>query len=218
MHSAVYQSPVPKISIILPTYNRGPFLTQALASIRSQTFADWELIIVDDGSTDDTGKLIKQYLSDLHQPYRYVCQENQGAYGARNSGLELARGQYVAFFDSDDLWLPHRLQRCAGALDANRNVDWVFGACQMVEHHSDRELAPTTFYVDGKPRPFLKLEHTTVGDLKIINDRKALRCALLHGLFCGLQNSVFRRSVMAERRFDTARRTRLKTKSSLQER
>ena len=178
MSSATERRPEPTISIVLPTYNRAPFLKQAFTSVRSQTFTDWELIVVDDGSTDGTRQLTARLAEDLPQRCHYVFQENQGAYGARNTGLNLARGKYVAFFDSDDLWLPHHLQNCAEALNANRDVDWVFGACQMVEHRTGHELAPTTFYTNGKPRPFLKLRHTKIGKLHIIQDGNVLRlCA-----------------------------------------
>src|SRR5262245_20654457 len=101
-----------RVSIILPTYNRAPFLPQALASIRSQQYTDWELIVVDDGSRDDTPLVVARLFADTPQPTRYVRQENQGAYAARNTGLGVAQGEYVAFFDSDDLWLPHHLRNC----------------------------------------------------------------------------------------------------------
>ena len=93
-------SAMPTVSIILPTYNRAHFLPQAFASIRGQEFTNWELIIVDDGSTDDTAELVQQFRQDTPQPVRYVFQDNQGAYGARNTGLDHIAGEYVAFFDS----------------------------------------------------------------------------------------------------------------------
>ncbi len=127
----------PTVSIILPTYNRAPFLTEAIRSIREQEFADWELIIVDDGSTDESPQLIERLIADIHQPVHYVRQENKGAYGARNTGLDHATGKYVAFFDSDDQWLPHHLGDCVGALAANPAVDWVYGACRD-RRRSDR--------------------------------------------------------------------------------
>ncbi|HEY8503179.1 MAG TPA: glycosyltransferase family A protein, partial [Gemmataceae bacterium] len=102
-------APRPAVSIILPTYNRAKFLPQAFASIRSQQYTDWELIVVDDGSTDDTRAVVQELSKDVPQPVRYVYQDNQGPAGARNKGLDLASGKYVAFFDSDDVWLPHHL-------------------------------------------------------------------------------------------------------------
>jgi glycosyltransferase involved in cell wall biosynthesis len=132
----------PAVSIILPTYNRAHFLCEAFESIRSQQFRDWELIIVDDGSTDDTAELVASQARDLAQPVRYVVQPNHGPYGARNTGLDVARGRYLAFFDSDDLWLPHHLAHCVEVLDANTDVDWVFGATDVASRGHSCNCAP----------------------------------------------------------------------------
>jgi glycosyltransferase involved in cell wall biosynthesis len=136
-------------------------------------------------------------------PVRYFYQSNEGAYGARNMGLDRAEGKYVAFYDSDDTWLPHHLPDCVAALDRCPEVDWVYGACRMVEFPSGRELAPTTFYVDGVPRPFLRLHARADGALRILDDARTTRCMILNGLYCGLQNSMIRRHVFGDRRFCT---------------
>jgi glycosyltransferase involved in cell wall biosynthesis len=196
----------PAVSIILPTYNRAKFLPQAFAAIRSQTFTDWELIVVDDGSTDDTGDLVGELTRGWPQPVRYHRQENQGAYGARNTGLNLAAGAYVAFYDSDDVWLPHHLQDCVAALEAAPDVDWVYGACRLVEFASGREVAPSTFRVGGRPRPFRCLRARPAGRLRVIEDGRAIECAILQGLYAGLQNSVLRRRVFESYRFEATRR------------
>src|SRR5262245_2351395 len=107
----------PAVSIILPTYNRAKFLPQAFASIYGQTFADWELIVVDDGSTDNSGDLVARLGADLGPRLRYIRQENKGPNAARITGLAGATGAHVAFFDSDDCWLPHHLKACVDALD-----------------------------------------------------------------------------------------------------
>jgi len=94
------------VSVILPTYNRRETIQAAIASVQRQTFADWELIVVDDGSTDDTAALIEG--SDPRLVL--IRQKNQGVNGARNTAMLRARGQYIAFLDSDDEWLPHHLE------------------------------------------------------------------------------------------------------------
>jgi glycosyltransferase involved in cell wall biosynthesis len=193
----------PSVSIILPTYNRAAFLPQAFASIRAQHFSDWELVIVDDGGTDNTAELVAEFARTIEQPVVFIRQENQGPYGARNTGLDKARGRYIAFFDSDDLWLPHHLRDCVDALEKNPDVDWVWGACKMVEHPSGKVLAESTFYVDGKPRPFMRLRHKRIGMLHLIDDPDAARCQILHGFYCGLQNSVIRSRLFAGYRFPT---------------
>jgi hypothetical protein len=193
--------PNPLVSVILPTYNRAAFLPQALAAIRAQALADWELIIVDDGSTDDTPAVVADLTRAVPQLVRYHRQENRGASGARNAGLDHARGRYVAFYDSDDLWLPHHLADCVAALEAHPEVDWVFGACRRVEHATDRVLLENTFYhPDGTPWPFLKLAARAAGRLRILDDPQALACMIAGGLNCGLQCSVFRASFFNSRR------------------
>jgi glycosyltransferase involved in cell wall biosynthesis len=191
------------VSIILPTYNRARFLPQAFDSIKSQTFTRWELIVVDDGSTDNTSQLVQELSRGWPQPVRYVYQENQGAYGARNTGLDLAAGQHIAFFDSDDIWLPHHLNECVLALEGNPDVDWVYGACRVVDFATQQTLAPSTFYKNGRPRPFLRLRTRRVGPLRIIEDPQTMRGMLTHGLYCGLQNSVIRSRTFAGVRFCT---------------
>lgn len=196
----------PKLSIILPTYNRATFLPKAFEAIQNQRFTDWELIVIDDGSKDDTGELVPKLAAHVTQPVRYVRQENAGAYGARNTGLDHARGQYVAFYDSDDLWLPHHLEDCVGALEACPNVDWVYGSSTIIDHASGNVLAENAFYVKGEPRPFLSLKAKEVGRLKVIDDPTTIECAIDKGLFAGLQLSVMRKSVFDGYRFEATRR------------
>lgn len=102
-------TPMPEVSVILPTYNRAKTLHRAIQSVLNQTFGDFELIIVDDGSTDDTEEAIKAFRDNR---IKYIkCKENKGAPVARNTGIGLAEGEYVAFQDSDDEWLPEKLEK-----------------------------------------------------------------------------------------------------------
>jgi len=96
----------PLISVIVPAYNSGPLLDETLQSVLAQTWKRRELIVVDDGSTDDTPRRLASYGSAL----RTVRQENLGTGAARNAGLRLARGEYVALLDHDDLWAPTKLE------------------------------------------------------------------------------------------------------------
>ena len=97
----------PLVSVIIPTYNRGWILREAVDSVLAQDYTDFELIVVDDGSTDDTREILDSYGQDL-----FVFQQpNKGVSAARNRGLAESRAQLVAFLDSDDLWLPQKLTR-----------------------------------------------------------------------------------------------------------
>lgn len=94
----------PLVSVVIPTFNRAWILPEAIESVLSQTFENYELIIVDDGSTDNTLPLL-----NACKDIRVVSQENKGVSAARNSGIDAAAGDYLAFLDSDDLWLPEKL-------------------------------------------------------------------------------------------------------------
>ena len=190
----------PLVSIILPTFNRAQFLPDAFQSIRAQSWNHWELIVVDDGSTDGTEAVVGRCAEGMDQSIKYVRQSNKGAYSARNTGLDHASGEFVAFYDSDDLWLPHYLERCLTAFEMAPDVDWVFAACRSVDT-AGTVLQATTFETDNHPRPFLSLKTRTVGDLKVIEDPQAVECHFLHGIYCGLQNSVIRRQVFTGYRF-----------------
>lgn len=189
------------VSVILPTYNRARFLPEAFASIQNQRWRDWELIVVDDGSTDGTKDLVERARREFERPIQYVFQQNRGAYAARNTGLDHAAGDYIAFFDSDDLWLPEYLERCVVALDQERDVDWVYVACRSVDEATGRTIAPSTFYVANEPRPFLHLRARDAGELRILDGPDSLISHLTSGLYAGLQNSVIRRSVFETDRF-----------------
>ncbi len=195
-----------KVSIILPTFNRAGFLPDALRAIRSQSFTVWELIVVDDGSTDNTAEIISRWQGNVPQSVRYIYQENQGAYGARNTGLDHARGQYLAFYDSDDIWLSHHLADCVEGLEANPEVDWVYGACRIVSEETGKVQANSTFHVNGQPRPFLRLKARRSGKLRIIEDSEVVSCMVTYGGYNGLQNSVIRRSIFEGTRFESASR------------
>ena len=96
---------MPRVSAIIPTYNRKAFVREAVASVLDQTYGDYELIVVDDGSEDGTEEALQHYDEKL----QFVYQANQGVSVARNHGLALAQGEFIAFLDSDDLWLPEKL-------------------------------------------------------------------------------------------------------------
>ena len=97
----------PLVSVIIPTYNRDEFIGETIQSVLDQTFRDFEIIIIDDGSTDGTADVVKTFSDDR---VKYIYQENRGRSNARNHGLKKAAGRYIAFLDSDDLYLPGKLE------------------------------------------------------------------------------------------------------------
>ena len=103
----------PTVSVIIPTYNRVSRLGETLCSVFNQTYQDFELIVIDDGSTDDSRETLKRFRDNR---LRYVYQENRGVSSARNTGIRLATFSWLCFLDSDDYWKPHKLQRQLEAL------------------------------------------------------------------------------------------------------
>ncbi|TXG78439.1 MAG: glycosyltransferase [Thermomicrobiales bacterium] len=97
------------VSVVIASYNMGHYLATALRSALEQTYRDIEVIVIDDGSTDDTGDVVKPFLADAR--LRYIHQANAGQAHAKNRGIHEARGEFVAFLDADDVWLPTKLER-----------------------------------------------------------------------------------------------------------
>ena len=120
--------PHPMVSIVVPAYNHGQWIAETLTSVLRQTFTDWEAIVVDDGSTDETAQVAAGFAPRI----RYLRQENQGVSAARNRGLALGSGRYVAFLDDDDVWPPDKLELQVRALEAAPQVGMCYGAvCTM---------------------------------------------------------------------------------------
>lgn len=94
------------VSVIIPTYNRAEDLMRCLKSVLAQTYKDYEIIIVDDGSSDNTRELV----ANIEGPIQYIYQQNQGPAGARNTGIKCAKGEYIAFIDDDTIWHPEKLE------------------------------------------------------------------------------------------------------------
>lgn len=117
----------PLVSVVIPCYNHAHFLVEAIDSVMKQTYRSFEIIIVDDGSTDDTSKIASGYTDP-----RLIHQDNLGLSAARNAGLEASRGSYVVFLDADDRLLPNALEAGVNALDAHPDCSFVFGRCRVI--------------------------------------------------------------------------------------
>lgn len=128
----------PEISIIVPVYNVEKYLPQCLDSILAQTFTDFELICVNDGSTDRSGKILDEYVVKDSR-IKVIHQQNKGLVGARNSGIDAAKGKYLYFVDSDDTIHPQLLEICH-ALAEKENADWVCFQMQKITKNEIPEI------------------------------------------------------------------------------
>jgi len=125
---------MPKASIVIPTYNRGKYISATINSVLSQTFKDFEIIVVDDGSTDDTHKELEQFGAKI----KIINQPNSERAVSRNNGVKNSSGEYIAFLDSDDLWAENKLEKQVEALDNKKNTILVYGQSHRINDKGER--------------------------------------------------------------------------------
>lgn len=142
----------PFFSVVIPAYNAAKFIRNTLDSVRSQTFNDYEIIVVNDGSCDDTLQELTRYFSDFSGlKHEVVNQENKGIGAARNSGVKQAKGEFIAFLDADDNWYKDKLSEVKNYLEKNFDIDMVCHDEHLVENDKilkDIIYGPYTFYKD----------------------------------------------------------------------
>lgn len=120
----------PQVSVLLPTYNRAQYVGRTVQSLLGQTYPDLEVVVVDDGSTDDTAQVVRQFAD---APVLYIYQENRGVGGALNTAFRASRGRYIALSGSDDLWLPELLSEEVPILEGNPGIGLVYARAQAMD-------------------------------------------------------------------------------------
>ncbi len=131
------------VSIIIPTYNAAAYITDAIDSVLAQTYVNKEIIVVDDGSIDNTREVLSRYL--ITGKIKYIFQENKGLSGARNTGIKESRGKYIALLDADDFFLPEKIEKQVEYLELHPDCDISY--CDLYHFHED------------KPEDLLKLHY-----------------------------------------------------------
>ncbi|MEG4036015.1 glycosyltransferase [Microcoleus sp. S36b_A4] len=126
--SNVTSDRTPQVSVVIPAYNCADYVGQAVDSVLHQTYANWEIIVIDDGSKDDTRLVLEKYGDRI----RYIYQQNQGVSIARNHGIELARGEFIAFLDADDYFFPDKLAAQMAVFAARPNLGIVHSGWRLV--------------------------------------------------------------------------------------
>lgn len=141
-----------KVSVIIPTYNSVKYLPEAARSVLAQTYEDYEIIIVDDGSTDDTRAVVKELSEKNSGKIRYIHQENRGLACARNTGIRNSRGELIALLDADDQWLPEKLAHSVRAIELDKAIGLVHTNLTRVTKNGDPICTPkkNKKYVSGK--------------------------------------------------------------------
>lgn len=156
-----------RFSIIIPSYNYAHFLPRALDSCLAQSGDDWEIIVVDDGSTDDTAAVMARYTAQPAARVRYLTQINQGPAAARNHGARVAVGHYLLFLDADDALLPDALAQFREALQRQPMLEFVFGGFVMADtatKPSSRRSMPRPLSADNN-RNFTHFLRKRLGDI-----------------------------------------------------
>ena len=169
---------MPAVSVVIPTYNRASYIGEALESVLSQTFKDWELIVVDDGSTDNTQGVIKSFLNKDNR-IRCIRQENRGAVAARNKALEVASGKYVAFLDDDDRWLPDKLEMQVKVMESDPEIGFCYMRFQIYKKVENR-LEKGKLFPEFLATKFEELPDVFIAPCSAMFRKSCLDCA---GLF-----------------------------------
>ncbi len=180
----------PKVSIIIPNYNYGKFIAQALESVLRQSFRDYEVIVIDDGSTDNSCEIIEQYSERFGTKLKCIVQSNQGVAVARNNGILKARGDYIAFLDADDIWLDYALQSLVDAIEGS-NCGLVYGNVE---------------YFDVAMEKRMGIRFTSNSELVPYRGKDCFAKLFVHGNFIPMdaaimRSSVFKKSGLFDKRF-----------------
>lgn len=120
----------PRVSVVIPVYNGEKYISDAIESVFNQTYKNIEVIVVDDGSTDNTAERIKLYLSRV----KYLYQDNAGVANARNRGIQNSQGEFIAFLDHDDIWLPEKIERQVDYFLKNTQSKFVHTPVKYINH------------------------------------------------------------------------------------
>ncbi len=176
--------PVPYFSVIIPTFNRKCILTKAIDSLISQTEKNWEGIIVDDGSDDDTFGYISHYLK-RDSRIQYIRQENAGAALAKNKGIAIASGAFLTFLDSDDEYEPTHLESRKNILVQNPDVKFLYGGIKIVGN----QFVPDRFDTDNK----IHLDDCVIGGTFFIERELLLSLKGFNNIVIGEDAELFDR-------------------------
>lgn len=160
------------VSVIMPTYNCAKFIEASVKSVVSQTIEDWELIIVDDCSKDNTLQVLKPYLDRYPNIHYYCLPENGGPAVARTEAMKRATGKYIAFLDSDDLWSPDKLERQIAFM---KQTGAKF-SCTAYEQMNEEGESLKTVCIPPKKTNYRKMLRLSnpIGNLSVMYDREAL--------------------------------------------
>ncbi len=185
------------VSVVIPTFNRANFLSKAIESILNQKYPGLEVIIVDDGSSDNTEEVVNSLQKEYSNIFYYHNERSKGPSGARNTGILRSSGEYIAFLDSDDIWLDDHLKNGLEILNGHPEIDIIFGNFGVVDFHSGRNYY--NFFDQKRILHTLKSVRFSPG-IKVLHDN--LFIALIQENFFHISSTILRKSSINAILFD----------------
>ncbi|NLP58167.1 glycosyltransferase family A protein [Lutibacter sp. B1] len=171
-----------KVSIIVPCFNQAKYLNNTLQSVYNQTYKDWECIIVNDGSTDDT-EVVALNWSNKDSRFKYFFQNNNGVSVARNYGVKLAKGKYIQFLDSDDILEKNKINYQVKILDSNPEIDIIYSSSR--------------YFFDGDLLNFYPIHYNgIIPTIEINKNDKNQKEVLLYRNICTICSSLYRKEIL----------------------
>jgi glycosyltransferase involved in cell wall biosynthesis len=156
-----------KISVVIPSYNHEKYIEETINSVLSQTYKPLEIIIIDDGSKDKTSEIC-ELIAGRNPSIKFFKQENQGAHNTINKGIGMAIGDYIAVLNSDDIFLPDKLEKCIKIIENNPKIELVFGNVNFID--SNGQPITTGISIDWQKRALEFLKETNLLPLSILNE------------------------------------------------
>jgi len=148
---------MPRVSVTIPVYNAERFISETIESVISQTYTDWEIVAVDDGSKDGSLEILRAFEKRLPEKIRVFSKKNSGVALARNTGIEGSKGEYIALLDHDDLWMPGKLERQVKLLDSNKEIGLVYSDAYLFRERESRTRTAFSTLKPFRGRVFDKL-------------------------------------------------------------
>jgi teichuronic acid biosynthesis glycosyltransferase TuaG len=216
---------MPLVSIITPCYNSALFIGETIDSVLSQTYLNWEMLIVDDNSNDESVNIIQKYMEKDNRIKIFILEENKGAANARNVGITKAKGDYIAFLDSDDLWYPEKLEEQISFMkegdlafsftsyclidDKGENLDIVVNAPELVNYKyliGNTVIGCLTVMIDRRKimhiqMPEIQPEDTALWLIILRNGHQAYGLQKILSKYRIVNNSVSRNKIKAAFRY-----------------
>lgn len=170
------------VDVVIPAFNAARFLPSALESVAAQSFCDWQIVLVDDGSTDDTRDVIAPFLERFGTKLTYIRQENRGLPAARNKAIQSSHSEFLALLDADDVWLPNRLSESVRVLQKRPNAGLAYGLITYIDAEGQplRTFEGNLRHAEGKIAPYIYMRKVELPCPTITFRRK---CIDVVGLF-----------------------------------